>query len=99
MLSDSPDERDARISVLVVIYQGNDAITLHENEDSAWQGLVTFVDDYARKNRPLRTLLEIADEKARVDRFFSSADDFYMIIKVDISELANALEALPQRRS
>lgn len=98
-MSDSPQDRNPEIWLLVVIYQGHEIITLHTDEDQAWDQLVDFVEGHTLNSDHLRTLPHIADEHARIGRFFASSDDFYAIIQADVSNLADALEALPQRQS
>lgn len=80
------------VTVLVIVYQGVETITLHDAEPAAWSALMKFVDGkwhprFDDEPYPL-------EEQQRAKMFFADDDDLYILAEADLTELAGRIDAL-----
>ena len=83
-------EKVVLATVLMIVFQGEETITIHDDENSARATLIRFVDERwegACENFP--NSLGGAD---RVRKFFVGEHDSYLIAEADLSDLEGALE-------
>ncbi len=86
------DDRAMLVTVLFIIYQGVETITVHVAEPAAWSALMKFVDGgwhqrFRHKPYPL-------EEQQRAEMFFADKDDLFILAEADLSELADRIDEL-----
>lgn len=82
-----------QVAVLVIVYRGEDRITLHDTEACAWSELLRFVDDRQDGDtaRAYRTKPKTEDDL--VQEFFAAEGDSYIIGNANLSEAEAHVEA------
>lgn len=79
--------------VLVILHQGVESISIHENHSDAYAALVEFVF-----SRWLEHFGENASptplEEEHIRRFFAADDDLYIIAETELSDLEAQIESL-----
>lgn len=76
-----------RVSVLVILYHGEDHITIHDDDDGAWTELVEFVGNRWDFSPERAATSEPVSDDERVRIFFASPDASYILGNADVSEL------------
>jgi hypothetical protein len=76
-----------RVSVLVVRFQGNDRITLHDDDDQAWSSLVDFVHQNWDLTPESGGRIRPVSSEDRVATFFARADASYILASADLSRI------------
>ena len=76
-------------TVLMIVFQGEETITIHDDESSARAALIRFVDErWEGACEDFRNSLGGAD---RVRKFFVGEHDSYLIAEADLSDLEQSL--------
>lgn len=83
-----------RVSVLVILYHGEDHITIHDDDDQAWAKLVEFVGIRWDSSPELATASRPVSDDERVKLFFAAPDASYIVGNADVSELEAHVGAL-----
>jgi len=81
-------------TVLVIIHQGAEFITIHDNHSAAHAALVEFVVSRWPQQLGERPALMASQEEDHIHRFFAVADDFYIIAETELSDLEAQIESL-----
>lgn len=76
-----------RCSVLVILYRGEDHITIHDDEERAWAALVEFVGNRWDSSLEPAAASWPASADERVKLFFAVPDASYILGNADVSEL------------
>ncbi|MDT7532965.1 hypothetical protein OVY48_05855 [Sphingobium sp. SA2] len=80
------------VTVLVIVYQGVETITVHDAEPAAWTALMKFVDGgWHQRFRDEPYPLE---EQQRVKMFFADEGDLFILAEADLTELADRIDEL-----
>jgi len=83
-----------RVTVLVIIYSGKTAITVHDSESSASTVLMEFMKArwFGRFHEHFTGTSLSLDECAR--RFFGDDDNMHIIAEADLSEIEDQIYAM-----
>ena len=86
------DNRAMLVTVLVIIYQGVETITVHDAEPAAWSALMRPADG----GWPPRSRDEPypPEEQQRAKMFFADEDDLFILAEADLTELADRIDEL-----
>lgn len=80
------------VTVLFIVYQGVEAITLHDAEPAAWSALMKFVD--SRWHQRFRDAPYPLEEQQRAKMFFADEADLFILAEADLTELADRIDEL-----
>lgn len=88
-----------QVAVLVILYRGEEYITIHESEGVAWSELVRFVDNRWSAHDGYSEILISMTEEERLDRFFAAETDVYILGKADLSDVGDRLDTIMREGS
>lgn len=80
------------VTVLFIVYQGVEAITVHDAEPAAWSELMKFVDSQWHQRFDDEPYL--LEEQERAKMFFADEDDLFILAEADLTELADRVDEL-----
>jgi len=83
-----------RVSVLVILYHGEDHITIHDDDDRAWAELVKFVGSRWDPSLEPATATRPVSDDERVKILFAAPDASFILGNADVSELEAHVGAL-----
>jgi len=86
------DDRAMLVTVLVIVYQGVETITVHDAQSAAWTALMKFVDGGWRQR--FRDGPYPLEEQERAKMFFADKDDLFILAEADLTELADRIDEL-----
>ena len=81
-------------TVLVIIHQGAEFITIHDNDAAAHTALVDFVGSRWPEQLGERPAVMASREDDHIERFFAAEEDFYIIAETELDDLEAQLESL-----
>jgi hypothetical protein len=81
-------------TVLVIIHQGAEFSTIHDNHAAAHAALVEFVVSRWPEQLGERPALMASREEDHLHRFFAAEEDFYIIAETELADLEAQLESL-----
>lgn len=80
------------VTVLVIVYQGVETITVHDAEPAAWSALMKFVD--GRWHQRFDDEPYPREEQQRAKMFFADEADLFIVAEADLTELADRIDEL-----
>lgn len=79
-------------TVLLIVFDGRESITVHEDEAAAWAELMRFVDSRWHERFADRAIA-VGDEEVRAKMLFGPDDgDHYILASADLTELERLVD-------